>query len=58
MRNIAANFFRDQSAVTSIEYALLGSLIAAAIMISVGVAGDSLGNLYAYIKTELLKAAP
>jgi pilus assembly protein Flp/PilA len=50
------HFLRDQSAVSSIEYALLGSLIAAAIVVSVTGAGDSLGTLYVYIKDQLVKA--
>jgi Flp pilus assembly pilin Flp len=58
MRNAAVSFFRDESAVSSLEHALLGALISTAIVISVGAAGDSLGKLYEYIKNELLKAIP
>ena len=58
MRHYAAKFFQDQSAVSSIEYALLGSLIAAAIVVSVTTAGSSIANLYEYIKNELLRAVP
>lgn len=58
MRHSVARFFQDQSAVSSIEYALLGSLIAAAIVVSVTTAGNSVANLYEYIKNELLRAVP
>ena len=58
MRQIAARFIQDQTAVTSIEYALLGSLIAAVIIVGVSTAGASVSNLYEYIKNELLRAAP
>jgi pilus assembly protein Flp/PilA len=58
MRHYAARFFQDQSAVSSIEYALLGSLIAAVIVVSVTMAGNTIGNLYEYIKNELLRAVP
>ncbi|HEY1149746.1 MAG TPA: Flp family type IVb pilin [Pseudoduganella sp.] len=58
MRHYAARFIQDQSAVSSIEYALLGSLIAAVIVVSVTMAGNTIGNLYEYIKNELLRAVP
>jgi Flp pilus assembly pilin Flp len=58
MRHYAARFLQDQTAVTSIEYALLGLLIAATIVVSVSSAGASLGNFYEYIKNELLRAVP
>ncbi len=37
---------RDESAVTAIEYALLGTLIAVAIIAGVSALGTNLNNLY------------
>ncbi len=42
-------FVEEQSAVTSIEYALLAALIAAVIFIAVGNAGSVLGGFYEYV---------
>ena len=39
-------FWSDQDGVTAIEYALLAALIFGAIVISVGLLGDSLKTLY------------
>jgi pilus assembly protein Flp/PilA len=40
------NFIRDNSGVTSIEYAIMASLIAVAIAASVGLLGQAVGNLF------------
>ncbi len=48
--------FVDQSAVTSIEYALLGALIATVIFIAVGNAGSALGDLYQYVSGRVSAA--
>lgn len=39
----------EQDAVTSIEYALLGSLIAAVIVLSVGLVGTNASTLYGMV---------
>ena len=55
-----AGFFRcllkDESGVTSIEYALLGSLIAMAIVTSVILLGGSLKELYGMVAGKVLDA--
>ncbi len=58
MRQIASRFLQDQTAVSSIEYALLSSLIAAAIIVSVTAAGHTVADLYEYIKNEFVRIAP
>jgi len=46
----------DESGVTAIEYALLGSLIAVAIVTAVASVGVNLGALYEMVKEEVLAA--
>jgi len=45
--------FKDESAATSIEYALLAALIALAIIGAVSVMGGSLADSYENVVTEL-----
>jgi pilus assembly protein Flp/PilA len=47
---------QDESGVTSIEYALLGTLIAVAIVSSVTLLGLNLGNLYGMVASKVLDA--
>ena len=53
MRPIAASFIDDESAVTSIEYALLASLVAVAIVVSVGKLGTGLSALFGTVRGAL-----
>jgi pilus assembly protein Flp/PilA len=46
----AIHFLRDEKAATSIEYALLASGIALAIVVAVNGLGSSLGIKYALVK--------
>lgn len=48
-----AAFWADESGFTSIEYALLGSLIAVAIASSVGLVGGEVAALYGRVSAEL-----
>ena len=48
---------RRESGVTSIEYAILGSLIAVVIAASVGLLGDTVGAMWDKVATEVSKAA-
>jgi len=50
-------FVPDESAVTSIEYALLGSLIAVAIVVSVATLGISLNDIYKTVSIAIAAAA-
>lgn len=46
-------FQQDESGVTSIEYALLGSLIAMAIVSSVAILGENVEALYTMVANEV-----
>ena len=46
-------FLRDESGVTAIEYALLGSLIAVAIVASVTTVGLNLNVLYEMVASKV-----
>jgi pilus assembly protein Flp/PilA len=46
----------DESGVTAIEYALLGSLIAVAIAATVTTVGLNLGALYEMVRDEVVAA--
>jgi pilus assembly protein Flp/PilA len=55
-RAIARQLLRDDGGVTSIEYALIGSLIAVTILGTIATLGSSLGNLYQRIATKVATA--
>ncbi|WP_439671359.1 Flp family type IVb pilin [Cupriavidus necator] len=46
-------FQRDERGVTSIEYALIGVMIAMAILVGLSAAGDSVKSLYQMIASKL-----
>jgi len=46
-------FIRDEEGVTAIEYGLIASLIAVAIILSVTSVGTNLGLVFDYIATNL-----
>lgn len=54
--HLARRFLADESAVTTIEYALLGALIAMAIVAGVSLVGSRLGQFYTHVAT-LISAA-
>ncbi|AEI76085.1 Flp pilus assembly protein pilin Flp [Cupriavidus necator N-1] len=47
------DFLRDDQGVSAIEYALLGSLIAMAIVFSVATLGDAVEALYELVASKL-----
>ena len=49
-------FLVDESGVTAIEYALLGSLIAVTIVTAVASVGVNLGALYEMVRDEVVAA--
>lgn len=49
-------FWSEQDGVTSIEYALLAALIFGAIVVSVGLLGDTVEALYGDIADKVAKA--
>jgi pilus assembly protein Flp/PilA len=48
-------FLSDQSAVTAIEYALLGGLISVVVIISVSFAGVQTQQLWEHIKNRVVE---
>ena len=56
MKNRFLSFLRDERAVTAIEYALLGGLIAVVIVIAVSLAGSQLKSLFDTIKNQVSQA--
>lgn len=57
LRQAARSFAKDESGVTSIEYALIGALIAVVIVVSVTNVGVAVGALFGYVATEVAAAA-
>jgi pilus assembly protein Flp/PilA len=46
-------FMRDEEGVTAIEYGLIASLIAVAIIVGAGLVGDKLDAIFKYIAGQL-----
>jgi Flp pilus assembly pilin Flp len=57
MRHAPCSFLRDETAVTSIEYALLAAFMALAIITSVMQLGSSLADLYERTSAAVATAA-
>lgn len=51
-----SSWIDDEGGVTAIEYALLGSLIAVAVVGAVHYVGNALGNLYQYVASQVTAA--
>ncbi len=50
------SFLKDEDGVTAIEYGLIASLIAVAIIVSIGLVGNSLSQIFSRVSTELQNA--
>lgn len=57
MKTRFLRFLRHERAVSAIEYALLGGLIAVVIVITVSLAGAQLKALFDTIQTEVTQAS-
>lgn len=51
--NIIINFVKDQEGVTAIEYGLIASLIAIAIIAAVTLTGTKLSDTFTFITSQL-----
>ena len=51
------NFFKDESGASAVEYGLLVSLIAVAIIVAVTTLGTKLKDVFVYTDTQI-KASP
>ena len=56
MKNCILRFLQSQRGVTSLEYALLASLISVVIVVAVSAAGDTLSKIYSYVKDQVVAA--
>lgn len=57
MRFIFSSLLRSESAVTSIEYAMLGGLIAVVIVVGVTQLGDNVRRLYEFVSLAVTTTA-
>ena len=58
MSKLFANFVKDESGATAIEYGLIAALIALAIVVGASALGNSLNAQFSNIAVALNKAAP
>ncbi|MDC8759243.1 Flp family type IVb pilin [Janthinobacterium fluminis] len=56
MKSFLSRFVNDASAVSAIEYALLGGLIAVVIVAAVGTVGSELKLLFIFVKDQVVLA--
>jgi pilus assembly protein Flp/PilA len=47
------SFIEDQSGATAIEYGLIAALVSVAAIGAMGALGDSLGNIFSEVSTQL-----
>ena len=57
MKNLLARFVKDESGATAIEYGLIASGIAVAIIVAVNLVGTNLNLVWANISGKLLTAS-
>ena len=53
MQNLFSRFIRDESGATAIEYGLIATLIALAIIVAVGAVGTSLNTTFSNVSSGL-----
>jgi pilus assembly protein Flp/PilA len=53
MKALVSRFLKDESGATAIEYGLIASLIAVAIITAAGALGNKLDELFKYITGKL-----
>ena len=58
MSKLFANFVKDESGATAIEYGLIAALIALAIVVGAGALGNALNAQFSAVAVSLNKAAP
>lgn len=50
------SYLHEDSAVTSLEYALLASLLAVVLVIAIGLLGDQVKQLFVFVKDQMVLA--
>jgi pilus assembly protein Flp/PilA len=58
MKTILRRFVKDESGVTAIEYGLIASLVAVAIIVGATALGGQLNSTFSSIATTMQNAAP
>lgn len=53
-----SGFAADEQGTVALEYALISSLIAIVVIITLGAAGQALGDVYTLVQTTLAGTAP
>jgi pilus assembly protein Flp/PilA len=53
MKTLFSRFVKDESGATAIEYGLIASLIAIAIIAGAGALGNKMGNTFNYVEGKL-----
>jgi len=53
MRRVIANFMKDESGATAIEYGLIAAGISVAIIVAVNSLGTTLNSTFANVNTQL-----
>jgi pilus assembly protein Flp/PilA len=56
MKKLFSRFAKDESGATAIEYGLIAALIAVAIIVALGVVGNSARNTFQYVGNSLTAA--
>lgn len=58
MTKAIMSFIREEEGLTTVEYAIAGGLVGAAVILAFQVLGTSVGGVIDYINTELQAATP
>jgi len=58
MTRAIINFIREEEGLTTVEYAIAGGLVGAAVILAFQVLGQSVGGVIDGINTELQAATP
>lgn len=56
MKRLLLRFYKSDSAVTAIEYALLATLIAGVVIVGATAFGEALGQMYIYARDLIVLA--
>jgi pilus assembly protein Flp/PilA len=58
MKQVFVNFLRDEEGLTTVEYAIAGGLVGAAVVLAFVDLGTAVNNVINYIETELSTNSP
>jgi pilus assembly protein Flp/PilA len=58
MKQVFVNFLRDEEGLTTVEYAIAGGLVGAAVVLAFVDLGTAVNNVINFIETELSTNSP